>query len=206
MHAGEEPPGEERGRVPGPGEPPCPGAPHHHDEAADGKDPENLRLHPRHHRGVHRHYDPEHAVASHAGLEQLPGAARDDRDDRRTDPVEGALDPRQLAVPEIPGRQDQHHDEGGAHEGKSGKRRPRRPVASPAEVDGELCGQGPGRELGERQPFLILGGRDPLPHDDQIALDGGRQRDRSAEAEGPEAEEVSGEIAERDRLGHWNAR
>ena len=56
---------------------------------------------------------------------------------------------------------------------------------------------GPGHDLGERQAELVLLVVDPAAALDQVALHVADERDRSAEADGAQLEEIGGQLPER---------
>src|SRR5262249_49762536 len=66
----------------------------------------------------------------------------------------------------------------------------------PAEIDRELRGERTRRELRQRQALEVVLLLDPAAPLDEVALHVARERDWPAEAEGPEREEVAGEVAQ----------
>jgi hypothetical protein len=122
---------------------------------------------------------------------ELPGAPSDDRDHRRADAVERALHPPETAEAHVQRRQRQHHEERRQDERERDQRRAGHAGAHPAEVDGELRGERSGCELREGQAFFVVARRDPAAILDEVALHVAAQRDRAAEAERPEAQEVA---------------
>ena len=73
---------------------------------------------------------------------------------------------------------------------------PSTPAAHPAEVDRELRGERARRELREREALDVVLLRDPAPSLDEVALHVPGERDRPAEAERPQAQEVHQERPE----------
>src|SRR5574340_1596067 len=65
-----------------------------------------------------------------------------------------------------------------------------------AQVDGQLRRQRAGCELGQRQPFAIIGLGDPAPGLDQIPMHVAGQRNGPAETESAEPEHVQHELGE----------
>jgi hypothetical protein len=136
------------------------------------------------------------AVAPQRHAHELERAARDDGDDRGADPVEGAPHPREPAVPHVQRGEGEHHQERGQDERDGHQRRAKHARVDPAQVDRELRGERPRRELGEREPLLVVAFRDPAPALDEVALHVAGERDRPAESGGPQVEEVAHERAE----------
>ena len=61
-----------------------------------------------------------------------------------------------------------------------------------AQIDGELCCERPGREIGKGEPLAVFGLRDPAPSLDQIAVQYSTRAYRAAETGRPQIEENSG--------------
>src|SRR5207249_1181512 len=103
-----------------------------------------------------------------------------------------------------------HHEERRQDEGDTHQRRPGHAGAHPSEVDRELRRERPRRELREGEPLDVVLPRDPAALVDEVALHVADERDRSAEPECAEAEEVAEQLAEaarrprgRQRRGRW---
>src|SRR5439155_10298979 len=132
-------------------------------------------------------------------VDQLPRAPGDDRDHRSPDAVENALHPREPAVAEVERREREHHEERRQDEGDAHQRRPGHAGAHPSEVDRELRRERPRRELREGEPLDVVLPRDPAALVDEVALHVADERDRSAEAECAEAEEIAEQLTEAAR-------
>ena len=94
---------------------------------------------------------PEQRVASERQARQLHGAASDDGDHGRADPVERPLHPGEAAEADVDRGERQHHHERRQDEGEADERRAERAAADPAEVDRELRRERARGELRERQ-------------------------------------------------------
>jgi len=73
--------------------------------------------------------------------------------------------------------------------------------AHPAEIDRELRGERTGRELREREPFLVFVGGVPAARLLQVAAHALHEHDRPAEAPGAESEKVARERGDGRRAG-----
>src|SRR5581483_1157773 len=141
---------------------------------------------------------PRDAIAAERRAHELPRAPADDRDHGRADPVERTLHPREPAVPDVERRQREHHDERRRDERERDERRAARAGGEPAEVDRELRRERARGELREREAFAVVGLGEPAPVLDEVAMHVADERDRSTEPGRAEAEEVEGEIAQRE--------
>jgi hypothetical protein len=167
-----------------------------HDEARQHEGLRQLGLRPDGHEGQHAEDRPEQRVAPVRRARQPIGRNGDDGDDRGPDAVEHGLHPPEAAVSAICDRDAHHHHEGWHHERQPDQGRAHHPTLEIAERDGELCGQGPGHDLGEGEAepvFLLV---DPAPLLDEVAVHEAGQCDRPPEAEGAEVKEVPEQVAE----------
>src|SRR5262249_59817361 len=78
--------------------------------------------------------------------------------------------------------------------------RAQQPAANPTEVDRELRGEWSGGELRQSEPVFVVLGFDPAALLDEVALHVAAERDRPAEPERPETEEVPEELRQRAGL------
>jgi hypothetical protein len=67
--------------------------------------------------------------------------------------------------------------------------------ADPPEVDRELRGERPWRELGESQALLVVLRRDPAPPLHEVALHVAAERDGATEPERPKADKIAQQIS-----------
>jgi len=141
----------------------------------------------------------EQRVLADRGPRQLVSTAHDDGDDRRTDSVEDRLDPGEPAEAHVEPGDRQHHRKGRTDERHRNCGRAGDASAHPAEIHRELRCERSRRELRKRQPFEVVLLRDPAAILDQVALHVTGERDRAAESERAEAEEVEEQIAHRAR-------
>ena len=71
------------------------------------------------------------------------------------------------------------------------------------EVDGQLRGQRTGRQLCQREAFLVVAVGDPPACVHRVAVHVAGQRHRAAEAKGAEPQEVQHDLPERVVRGFW---
>ena len=128
---------------------------------------------------------------------QLVGGDGDDADDRGGDAVEDGLHPPQAAERHVERRQREHHQKRRQHKRQPDQRGAQDAVGEVADRDGELGCQGAGHDLGERQAELVLLVVDPAAALDQVALHVADKRDRPAEADRTQLQEISGQLPER---------
>jgi len=64
------------------------------------------------------------------------------------------------------------------------------------QIDRQLRGQRTGRDLRQSQPFLVVGVRYPVALFHQVAVHEAHQRDRTAEAQRAQAQEIQGQLPE----------
>ena len=153
------------------------------DHAAQQEQPEDLRLGPRGDDGHHREDGPLQPVLRQRQLGQLVGGQRDDADDGGADAVERRLHPGQPAEAHVEPADGQHHDERRQDERERDQGRAAHARVDVAQADRELRGQGPGRELRERQRLHVLVLGEPPAALHQVALHVADEGDRAAEAE-----------------------
>ena len=192
---GQEADGQDRA---GPGE--GPRSHQQNDDSCADEDPDDLRFGPRRHQRGHPEDRPQQAVGGEREPRQLHRAPRDDGDDRGPDPVERAPHPRQAAEAQVGHGDRDHHEKRRQHEREADEGGAGRLALRPAQVHGELGGEGSGRELRQREALAVLLGCEPSALLHQIALHVSDERDRSSKAGGAEPQEVEQQLAERERL------
>src|SRR5207302_7445292 len=101
------------------------------------------------------------------------------------------------SVMEVKGSDGKDHQKRRQNESKGNERgsEPARP--DPAEIHRELSRQRPGTELGKGQAFEVILPGHPAPYLHQITLHVPRKRNRPAEAEGSQAQEISKKMRQR---------
>src|SRR5207247_4339375 len=112
------------------------------------------------------------------------------------------VEPGQPAEPEVQRREGEYHEERRCHERDSYEGRAQDAATHPAEVDGELGCERAGGKLREREPLLVVVRRDPATLVHEVALHVTRERDRSAEPQRAELEEVEDELPARGSGPH----
>src|SRR5437588_5735350 len=116
--------------------------------------------------------------------------AGDDGDDGGADPVEQPLHPWQTAEADVQLGQDEHHEKRGRHERDPDQRRAEHMATHPAEVDRELCRERAGGELRKGEALLVLLRVDPAALLHQVLLHVSGERNRPAEPQRAEPQEV----------------
>ncbi len=169
----------------------------HRQHATGDEEQEDFGFRPGGDERRHGEQSPEQRIFFQGQPGELEGAARDDRDHRRADSVEGALQPGQPAKAHVDRRESEDHQERGHHQGEADQRRSQHPAAYPAHVDRQLGGQRAGGELGQRESFDVVLLRNPPAVFDEVALHVAGERDRPSEAEGPQAQEIQRKVAHR---------
>src|SRR5213079_1388919 len=122
--------------------------------------------------------------------------AGDDGNDRGADPVEQPLHPRQPAEADVQRGQHQHHEKRGRHERDPRQRRAEHPAPNPAEVDRELGRERARGELRKGEALLVLLRADPALLLHEVLLHVPGERDRPAEPQGTEPQEVEQDLVE----------
>ncbi len=122
--------------------------------------------------------------------------ASDDSDDGSADPVEQSLHPRQAAEADVQLGQHEHHEKRGRYERDPCQRRTEHPAPYPSEVDRELSGERARGELRKGEALLVLLRADPAALLHEVLLHVPGERDRPAEAQGTEPQEVEQQRAQ----------
>ena len=167
---------------------------HEHDRARSDDDQNDLALRRGSDDRIHGEDQPQQHIARERHSHELRRAARNHRDDRSADAVERAGDERRhRREVNVKRREPDDHHERRQHERQTDERRAEHSAARPTEVDRELRGERPGRQLREREAAFVFVEREPATIVDEVALHRAGERDRTAEARGAEVQEVSNE-------------
>ena len=160
--------------------------------------PDDLRFGPRGRDGADARTAPRAGGPRQRQLHQLDGAARDDGDDRRADAVERALHPGQAAEADVERGERQHHHERRQDERRRDQRRAEHPPLAPTRGRSRAAPRaGRARAAPAPVPRRSPASGSSRASLDQIALHVPGERDRPAEAERAEAEEIAQERAQR---------
>ena len=142
---------------------------------------------------------PEPAVVLHGDADELPRAAQDQRDHRWSDAVEERLDDGAPGERDVQRRHHAHDDERREDERHRRRDGAGKAAADVAEPHRELRGERAREGLRDREALEVLLLGDPAEALDEVALHVAGEGDRSAEAERPQAQEVPGDLRQRER-------
>src|SRR5256884_84075 len=162
----------------------------HRHEPAHQEDPDDLGLGPGRHRRAHDEENPEQGISAQRHPHEFQRTAGDDGDDGGTDPVEQPLHPWQPAEADVQLGQHEHHEKRGRHERDPYQRSAEHPAPHPPEVDRELGRERARGELRKGKALLVLLRADPAALLHEVLLHVPGERDRPAEAQGTEPQEI----------------
>src|SRR2546425_2230470 len=157
------------------------------------EDPDDLRLGPGRYERARGEETPEELIPAQRHPHEFQHAAGDDGNDGGADPVEQPLNPRQPAETDVQLGEDEHHEKRRADERERDQRRAELAGVHPTEVHRQLRREGPWGELGKGEALLVLLGTDPSALLYEVLLHVPGERDRPAEPQGAEPQEVEQE-------------
>ena len=149
------------------------------------------------HGGKNQINRPEQLVFADAFLSQLLCAHCNNADDCSAHAIKHCLHPRETAVADVRPTKRNDHQERWEHESDTGQGGAEYPVMHISHVDTELRCQGPGRQLGQCQAFLVIFLTDPPAILDQIALHIGNKGHWAAKAKRAKAQHIHDHLQKR---------